>query len=387
MKYFSMPADFKFSTIDKYEELSSIYDDSKVIETYGQITVGKFVNSGRITEVLPKADYEELERFVRYSKEKKIDFNYTLNPSCMGNREFSKEGVRSIKTLLRNLYNIGISSLTVTTPALIELVNSMTIQFEIKVSAICEIMTPDKAQFYKNIGANRVVVDPDITRDFRRLTDICDSFGKGVEIIVNNVCYKNCAYKMFHYNHEAHRTPDCTSQTVTDYYFNRCAMQKARGFVNVIRLNWIRPEDLKYYMKTGISLFKIQGRQNVLQGDVVRALEAYMKEDFEGNLYDLITIFAPYTAFQTYIDNKKLDGFVKKFFEEPDFCRTLCERCGYCNGYAHRSMDKKKTEDINKQALKYFDDADEFKIQLKEIESEPFKGKSFQTEEKHFEFE
>ena len=72
-----------------------------------------------------------------------------------------------------------------------------------------------------------------------------------------------------------------------------------------IRLNWIRPEDLHYYYELGIRHFKIQGRQNVVTGDVVKTLRYYIDEDFNGNLYDLITLFSPYNAFQPYMDNKQ----------------------------------------------------------------------------------
>jgi hypothetical protein len=238
-----------------------------------------------------------------------------------------------------------------------------------RASALGEITSPGKSLFYKKLGMERIVVDPDVTRDFRTLRNICRVFGSGVEIIINNVCYKNCAYKMFHYNHESHCTPLNTTQTVTDYFFNRCSMQKAGSLENVVRLNWIRPEDLKYYQEVGIFYLKIQGRQNVLQGDVVKALTYYMDGDYQGNLFDLITIFAPYNAFQPYIDNKKLDGFVRKFFEDPDFCRNVCDSCNYCLGYAQKSMDQESAEQINKRALAFYRDYDEYSKMIRQEEN------------------
>lgn len=391
MKYFSLPADFKVETLDKYNECNHTYEHSSVIETYGQLTAANVLNSGRVIEGLPEVDYGKLETYFNYSRKYDIDFNYTLNPSCMGNFEFSRQGMREIKKLLRNLYSIGIRWLTVTSPQLIELVRASGLDFKIKASAICEIMSPDKALFYKNMGVDRIVVDPDITRLFNRLRKITAVFGSEVEIIINNVCYKNCAYKMFHYNHEAHRTAvtDNDSQTVTDYYFNRCAMQKAGDLKNVIRMSWIRPEDLKYYMDTGIYYFKIQGRQNVLKGDPAKALKHYMAETYEGNLYDLITIFAPYTSFQPYIDNKKLDNFVKKFFDDPGFCQNTCAACGYCESFAKKSMDREKAGKLNTQALEFFEKTDRFTGLAKSENSDDPENQNniFQQEELNFDFE
>ncbi len=360
MRYFSIPSDFKVETIDRINELNNTFPKSQVIETYGQVTQGALVNSGRVTEVLPELDFNQLEKYVQYSVDRGIDFNYTLNPACLGNYEFSSEGAREINSLLTKLNDIGIKSLTLTTPSLMELVKASGYKFKIKASAICEITSPGKALFYKKMGVERIVIDPDITRDFNRIKGICEVFEQGVEMIVNNVCYKNCAYKMFHYNHESHCTPDNTSQKVKDYYFNRCSMQKAGEFKNPVRLNWVRPEDIIYYYETGVRYFKLQGRQNVLKGDIVATLKHYFKENFEGNLFELITLFAPYNAFQPNMDNKKLDGFLDKFFKYPEFCREVCSSCNYCESYAKKCMDVEKTAEIHVKALEFYNQYDEY---------------------------
>lgn len=365
MKYFSVPADFKLETIDRLHELNAAHMNAKLIETYGQATSIGLVNSGRVTDALPKVELKDFEKYVMYSESKGIRFNYTLNPACMGNAEFSKEGIREIIKLLKTLHGIGVDSLTLTSPQLIELVKSTGMDFRIKASAICEITSPSKSLFYKKMNVDRIVVDPDITRDFNCLSRITEIFGTGVEIIVNNLCYKNCAYKMFHYNHEAHCIPQNISQDIKDYYFNRCSIQKAGGVKNTIRLNWIRPEDLKYYIDIGIFHFKIQGRQNILQGDIIKTLKHYFSEEYDGNLLDLITIFAPYNSFQPYMDNKKLEGFVKKFYENTDFCKDMCDSCGYCESYARKCMEAVQVEELNAKAISFFNNIDGYTEVLK----------------------
>lgn len=360
MKYFSIPADFKIETIDKIHNLNLNYRDSKVIETYGQITIGEFVYSGRVSDVLPEVDYNKLKEYIIYSKEKGIDFNYTLNPACLGNFEFSKKGIYELSEFLKRLANIGVRNLTLTSPSLMELVAASNLDFNIKASAICEITSPSKALFYKNLGCQRVVVDPDITKEFGKLRNISEALGEGVEIIINNVCLKNCAYKMFHYNHEAHCNLHNPDQGIKDYFFNRCSIQKASSFINPIKLNWIRPEDLNYYEKSGIQYFKIQGRQNIIKGDIVRTLQCYFKESFDGNLFDLITIFAPYNSFQPYIDNKMLNGYIKGMFENTNLCNDSCYKCNYCLTYAQKSMRRELVEEKNEQAIKFYRDFDEY---------------------------
>lgn len=359
MVCFSVPADFEMGTLEKIYYLNQSYDKSCVKEVYGQMTLGDIQSSGRLTDVLPRVDIQGLENYVKKAAKYGINFNYTFNPSCYGNKEFSLHGIKQVNKLLNTIWEIGIKNLTIASPALIEIANSTGRKFEIKASTICEINSPAKAEFYKNLGVERLVVDADITRDFVKLRNIFKKFGDGVEVIVNNVCRKNCAYKMFHYNHEAHCTSEST-QTVNDYYANRCIMENVNNVEAYIKMCWIRPEDLHFYESCGIKNFKIQGRQNINKSNLIKTIESYFERNFDGNLYDLINLFSANDIGQQYIDNKKLDGFIDKFYEEPDFCMDLCGECGYCLGYAKRCIDNRKAERIQSMAKRIIVKRDKF---------------------------
>lgn len=364
MMLFSIPSDFNYITIDKLATINEQFKQkAKVIETYGQITEGTIISSGRITNELPKVTEKDLEKYINYSMKRNIKFNYTLNPACFGNYEFTKEGIEALKTFLTRLKNIGVSSLTVTSPSLFEMIKFLGIGFELKASAICEITSPSKALFYQKLGVSRIVIDPDINKDLNKIKNIYSVINNDIELIVNNVCYKNCAYKMFHYNHEAHCNQNDDRQIVTNYYFNRCSIQKAEKQENPIKLNWIRPEDLKHYRNIGIRYFKIQGRQNVATGNVIKTLYHYINENFDGNLYDLITLFSPYNSFQHYIDNKKLDGYLDKFLTSD--CNEVCGKCGHCEKYAKLSMQLDKVNILNKKALEFYKYYDRYEQVIK----------------------
>ncbi len=366
MRYFSVPADFKERTIDELALLNDSYEENRVHEVYGQLTEGTLINSGRMVSFLPSIDFKQLEDYVRLLRKREINFNYTLNPACFGNFEFSEKGIRDIDEFLCTLYEIGIKKLTLTSPALMEIALANKYTFDIKASAICEINSVHKAAFYKKLGCERVVVDPDITRDFRQLKYISQVCPDSVEIIINNVCVHNCPYKMFHYNHEAHCTKNNKEQSINDYYINRCSLQKAENPLNVMKMNWIRPEDLHVYEEYGIRYFKIQGRQNVCQGDLIKCLKAYMDGMYDGDLFALITIFAPYNSFQTFISNKALDGFIDKFVKYPEACSGLCEKCGYCASYAEQAINAEEQSYLNRKATEYFEGADSLQAFLVE---------------------
>jgi len=358
MYYFCVPCDFKLETLDMIRQINEKAEKFVVYEVYGQITEGEFTGSGRMTSILPSTDIKDLETYLCYCKKENISFNYVFNPSCMGNIEFNKDGIEKIKSFILSLHELGVNSITVALPSIMELIRSLDLNIEIKASAICEINSVNKAAFYKNIS-DRIVLDPDITRKFDIIENICDTFGSEVEIIVNNVCIRNCAYKMFHYNHEAHCNKN-TNQNEMNYYFHRCAMQKARDINNMLKINWIRPEDLHYYYDKGIKYFKLQGRHNTNGDNLLRTLKYYFNENYDGDLLELITLFAPYNSFQIKMDNKKLDGYIDGFYSNHNLCSEVCQKCNYCSEFLSKSINVQESILINNKATNFYQKYDQY---------------------------
>lgn len=358
MKYYNIPADFKTETIDRYCELNDKYPDSKIIETYGQITIGNTLGSGRACDLIPKIDLSRLGIYTRYSQKKGIDFNYTLNATCLSNREFTEAGIKEITGFLNTIYEMGINSITIAMPSLIELINLSKYKFNIKASTLCQIINANKAMSYKRFGVSRIVVDESVNRDFNSLRRIVGAFGNGVEVIVNVICHKNCIYRAFHQNQVSHDMS--TEQPSATYYSHRCIMKRVEDVANLMRMNWIRPEDIKYYSAIGINYFKIQGRQAVLKGDPVKTVESYFKESYDGNLIELLDSFSPTNNFAVYMDNKKLDNFIKPFVEKDDFCKNDCSGCSYCDAYVRKCTDYSKTQEVFNLAGEFYTKFDHF---------------------------
>lgn len=372
MKYYSVPADFKQETIDQYEKLNNAYEDSRVIETYGNITAaaGTMFESGRSVDMLPQVDFSLLSEFVSYSKQKNIDFNYTINAPHMHNKEFTREGVLQLMSFLGKLYNAGVSSLTIALPSLMEIVKRMKYNFEIKASVICQITNPFRAMGYKKLGVERLVVDESVNRDFKTLKKIRNAFGDKLEVIVNSICHKNCIYRMFHYNQiatDSVRVPDKAS---SNYYNHRCVLRRYENAVNLLKLSWIRPEDIKYYSAIGIRYFKIQGRNHVLKGDAVKALEYYFKESYDGDLLELLNLFNPTGSFKVSIDNKSLDGFIDPYYREENFCESDCDNCNYCESIARKCIDFKEAGEVYRMASEFYSGYDQFKQLLDSVTQE-----------------
>lgn len=370
MGFYSVPADFKKKTIDEYANLNDQYKNSKVIETYGNITIDNTMESGRVTTQLPKVDLLDLKNYIEYSKQKGIEFNYTINAPYIHKKEFNKEGIAQIKSFLRDIYNAGVRSVTIALPSLMEIVKSSGYDFKIKGSTLCQITNANKAGFYKEFGLERIVADESISRDFKALKDIVKVFGQKVEIIVNPICLQDCVYRMFHYNQISGDSTVHSDEISINYFEHRCVMQRYRDISNLLKIAWVRPEDIDYYTSIGVNYFKLQGRNLVLKGDPVKTLKTYFDKSFDGDLMDIIYMFYPLNQFKIYLDNKKLDNFIKPFYENDSFCTRDCSSCKYCENFSKKVIDYKKAEEVIELSKTFYSEYDKFNNIIKSQDEE-----------------
>lgn len=338
MKFFCLPSDFKQETIDKYSEINSLYEHSKIYEIYGQMAPDTVFGSCRVSKHLPKVDRLTLEAYVKYSKDKGIEFNYVVNPSCMENDELTAEGSKRVKFFFRMLREIGVDSLTLALPSLMEIAGYAAPELKVKASTICQINSPLKVKYYDELGIKRLVLDEDIHRKFDVLRNIRKVYNGDLEIIVNSFCTIDCPFKMFDYNSFSHSHKE---KDTYPYYATRCKYRHI-GAESFMKLNWIRPEDLHYYHDIGINYFKLQGRTNVYTGDPAKAVIHYIEESYDGDLVKLLELFSPKRPLaiaESCIDNRALDGFWEKFVYHPESCSKLCGDCGYCRRFGEASME------------------------------------------------
>jgi collagenase-like PrtC family protease len=317
-----------------------------VIETYGNITVKNLFESGRSAAELPKVDLSTFRDYVKYSKAKGIEFNYTLNSPHMNNKEFTNDGIIKIIMFLNELYDIGIRTLTIAMPPLIEIVRSLNLDFKIRASVISQIATPNKARF--------------ITRDFSVLKRIGKAVGGNIEIIANSICFRDCPYRIFHYNQISGDSIHISSKASVNYYDHRCLLRRFMNIDDFLKLSWIRPEDLKYYRDIGINFFKLQGRGKAINGDPARVVECYFNESYDGDLLELLEFFNLSSSFHIPINNRWLDGFIKPFVENETFCKNDCKNCNYCKNFISKFIDKNKVEEISDLADTFFSEYDQF---------------------------
>lgn len=382
MNKYCVAADFKKETIHAYAHLNKLYPDSAVTETYGQITHDHFFESGRVLKDLPNMRLQELQNYIAYSSRYQIGFNYSLNGSCMGNRDITALGMDELAVFLKCLEQAGVTSITVAIPTLIEFIQHCAPSMEIKLSIINQVNTVNKIKEYEKMGIKRIVIDESCNRDFDKLRRFQEAFSGSIELIANSLCHKDCIYRAFHYNQTAHDSVPASEKTVSSFYNHRCMIKRASAAEEILKLCWIRPEDLSFYEKIGIHQFKLQGRHTVYAGNPAKAVEAYFSKSYTGNLLDLLEMFNSPYRFKVNLQNDRLDGFISHF-TKGDGCRSDCRKCGYCADFLNSRFDRSEFDVINGHANKFYKEIDEFSqlVVRADNKSEALRNDTFQWEQ------
>jgi len=357
MNLFSIPADFNKNTLPKIALLNETYTPkARIHEVYGQISINNHFGTGRANDLLPKVDRARLKDYIASLKQLGIKYNYTLNATCLSNREFDKNASKELLDLLEFLHEAGVDIVTVGLPSIMELIKENGFSFSIKTSTVCQVNNVNKALAYKRLGAQSIVLDESINRDFETLMAINQACGEELELIVNVICHKNCIYENFHHNQTSHDCDCNNDKKSVQYYSYKCMLQRVEKPENLLKLAWIRPEDLHYYVAMGYKRFKIQGRQAATHGDVLKAAEMYMMESYHGNLMILLDCFMPTNSFTVDFDNDKLSDFLKPFAEKRFVCKNNCESCNYCFKYMCKHFDIDKINEIFSLAKEFYSD-------------------------------
>jgi hypothetical protein len=110
---------------------------------------------------------------------------------------------------------------------------------------------------------------------------------------------------------------------------------------------WIRPEDLVLYHKLGINRFKLDGR-GVEQNTMLEVIEHYMKQEFDGNFFDLMfggRLTRHYMS--AYLSNKKLNNFIFNIAKNNIDCRFCGGRNQKCIRIANQiTFNEQKRKEI-----------------------------------------
>ncbi len=321
--------------IAKYPEVKVVFGKMKF----------DFIGGGVESNLLKDISYDDFIAYVQKTQSLGMNFNYVINAPAMGNEEFTLEGQKKLDELLSKLNQLDIEAVTVANPFLIQYIKRKFNNLPIKASSIMMIDSVQKAQFVKNLGADIIVLDSLLTnRDFVNLKKIRNEISGEIEIMLNNNCIMNCPMLTYHQTYLSNNSRTDKREINTDYCYLNCSCQRIENPINMIRSEWIRPEDLHFYEEIGYNRFKITDRST--PADIlIRRIKAYIEHSYDGNLLDLIIHYGYKNEVSQheyydniYIDNKALNGFLDWFVHGNCDGKNCVSNCNHCYQYAQKSI-------------------------------------------------
>lgn len=321
---------------------------------------------GRASFVLPQIDDERFRQHLSVAHSYNIKFLYTMNTASLNGKEYSEKFLKDLKAEVDRLVSLGVDGFIVALPFLVYYIRNEYPDIEISISSFARIYNIREFEEYVNMGVNTVILHEDDNRNFKLLRALVKNYGKKVdiELILNNSCLWGCPYRR---THDLITSVTSSTDGVKDVWFEYpilfCATDVRNDIANIIRMRWIRPEDIDYYESIGIDRFKIASRNKKTEW-IVRAVKAYAEKRYDGNLIDIISypqgravpnvmrkINGPdyYNVLEKVVVHNNL--FPKdwlRFFEYNDCDTRSCSECRYCDAIAEKviTVDGKKLSEV-----------------------------------------
>lgn len=271
------------------DALVSRYRGLPIADVYGS-TGNDRVGGGRPGFLLNRVSRRRAEGHIRRVRDAGFSFTYLLNAPCLGNLEHQTGFRRDLDEHLRWIHGAGATSITVSIPLLVDIVKHVTPELRVKLSVIAHVDSVQKALHVERLGVDEVTLDYNINRELGLLAAIRGAVSMGLSLDVNDVCLFKCPFRTYCYNTTGHASQagHASGGFIVDYCFFRCHRIKLSEPVELMKSPWIRPEDLDQYVeRTGIRRFKVAGRTKET-GQILRAVEAYARQRYDGNLLDIL---------------------------------------------------------------------------------------------------
>jgi collagenase-like PrtC family protease len=349
------------------------------VELFGGIP-GSLIAGGRASFVAPEVTEPDAEKYIAAARKAGHSFNFLLNASCLDNREYRKDEFEKILRHVEWVQATSADWVTVTIPYLFQIIKKHYPSLKLVVSSWARVESVRKAQYWEEMGADAIVLSEEINRDFKTLEAIRRAVKCKLILIANPGCLYGCPRSFYHANVMTHGSQGEHSSEgfLVDHCYFSCTKDKIKNPAELIKIRWIRPENVEDYEMAGIDCLKIIDRYKTTE-TLLSYLKAYTDRRFDGNLVELLNLprkkaFLPanvkYLLRDEYINTSKLMEFADitdypvteglvlnssrvpanflSFFKTKDCAISDCEECGYCALIARRALtvDKALTGEV-----------------------------------------
>jgi collagenase-like PrtC family protease len=287
---FSIATSWDDALIKQLSLLNQKHPDRQIIEVYGSLRSG-LVGSARPSYRLPEVSREQAIKHVQCVHQYGLKFNYTLNAPVL----FPFDG--DLKKLLLELIpfiewlqnELGIDSITVTHPDIIQLIKNKFPALKLIISVVADVNTLKRAKEFEAMGADLIYLNAHTAnRDFKTIKQVIDNLKCSVGLYANISCLDHCPLRNEHYEYLGFASQStCCDEIKQDPFYAVCYFRYLHDLAQFLKTPFIRPEDIEEYKKIGITLFKLSDRADST-ATLIRTAEAYLAGEFHGDLFDLI---------------------------------------------------------------------------------------------------
>jgi len=283
MKLF-VGVNFDLQLLERFNDLNQRHSPDIVKEVYGSVK-GDSLGGVREDSRLEEVSYFELEKFCKRASEFEIDVCYAINSPIITS-EMCGVNDAEYSGDLKMLQAIGIKNLIVASPAFAEYVQYYFPNFGLIGSTVMEIDSINKIIAHEHLFS-RICPSTNRNRDPKFFDQAMPRIE--LELLVNELCLFRCPWRSYHYVQESMNKYFRSSMkfiSLDQYPIDKCWKEFIHRSHEILKSRWIRPEDIKFYERAGISWFKISGRTKSSQW-ILSTTEAYLNRRYRGNLLDL----------------------------------------------------------------------------------------------------
>lgn len=270
-----------------------------------------------------------------------VKLDLLFNAACYGGRALSQALVNETCSLVDYLNERlgGLDVVTTTSPLIAHAVKAHFPGIEVRASVNMRIASLEALRFVDDLF-DSFYLRRDRQRDIAYVEEVargCREAGKGVYLLANSGCLRDCSIQTFHDNLVAHDAEVDETRNAEGFLPHACWRWYGRDADAAARVaaflqsTWIRPEDLSRY-EACIPMVKLATRMHTHPRIVIHA---YCEGRYTGNLLDLTepgfsSAFAPYALL-----NERLPP---DWFATTSTCDGRCLSCRYCEGAAKRAL-------------------------------------------------
>lgn len=360
------------------ELLDGLVDIPEVTSIYAKLPFD-VIGGGRAGIVLPSVDWDFAAAYIDAAHRQDLSFCYLINAPCLGNLEQTEEGKKHILSLIEQLSDIGVDSVSIANLAVAALVRRNFPELPIRGSVLSWPTNLPRLKHQEALGIDPLIIPySEFNRDFKMLPKIRAGLSCGMQLFVNVSCIYNCSYLGEHacsVGHASQLTQNAQRpNSFLDFYLWQCTRRRLLHPELFLMSRWIRPEDLHLYEAMGFDEFKIIDRSRSTPW-LLRATRAYADRRYSGNLLDILSLellgdpagfhsdieeqirqrmrhYQPQErqlmlrmlklrrrllALDLTIDNAMLTDFLDGF-RKMCCAETYCDDCRHCHRYAKRAV-------------------------------------------------